>query len=164
MDINFLIKYALFLFYNFNRTKQQNLIIGIILSQLRKLKENKKISKRKKIANLHSKLAASLDFNKFSMNKSLYKDKNLKVMHTSKNSKIKAAKLVKKLTSYDISMKKNMKRYTPALNPFENTIEVKQLDYLNLPITARHLYSNSNSKESIGESSANSKFYMIFNR
>ena len=113
---------------------------------------------------MHSKLAASLDFNKFSMNKSLYKDKNLKVMHTSKNSKIKAAKLVKKLTSYDISMKKNMKRYTPALNPFENTIEVKQLDYLHLPVTARHLYSNSNSKESIGESSANSKFYMIFNR
>lgn len=118
--------------------------------------KKKKISKKRKIANLQSKLATSLDFNKFSIIKSINKDKNLKVMKSSKNSKLRSSQLAKKLTSYDISMKKNLKRYTPAYYPSTNTIEVKQLDWLNVPATARHIYSNSNSKESIGESSITS--------
>lgn len=80
-------------------------------------------------------------------------------MKNNKNAKIKSSQLAKKLTSYDISMKKNIKRYTPAFYPSKNTIEVKQLDWLNMPATARHIYSSSNSKESIGESSIASKTY-----
>lgn len=67
------------------------------------------------------------------------------------------AQLAKKITSYDISMKKNIKRYTPVCYQLGDTIEVKQLDAWNIPVTTRHIYSNSNSKGSIGESSTNSK-------
>lgn len=61
------------------------------------------------------------------------------------------------MAHYDISLKGDIKRYTPVSYPINNTIEVHHMNTLNVPSTARHLCSSSNSKGSIGESSAHSK-------
>ena len=128
------------------------------------MKRKKKI-KKKKIANLGSKIVNSINFNKFTISKPSKTDgKNIKSIGSYRDSKVNTIQLAKKLTTYDVSMKKNIKRYTPVCYPIGNTIEVKHLDWWNAPTTARHLWSSSNSKGSNGESSINSKRHSLISR
>lgn len=72
---------------------------------------------------------------------------------------MRGSKLQKKIDQYNISMKKGIKRYTPVNYPVNSTIEVKHLHSPELPGTARHLCSSTNSKGSIGESSIATKYW-----
>jgi RNase H-fold protein (predicted Holliday junction resolvase) len=108
--------------------------------QFMNLKRSKKKKiKKKKIAQLQSKITNSIQFNKFAVANPMRFEKQMKNIMSYRDQKTKPIKIHKKLTQYDISMKKPIKRYTPVSNPIKNTIEVHHMNSLNMPNTARHL-------------------------
>jgi len=111
------------------------------------------------LAQLQSRITNSIPIKKNTAVKPCKVEKQLKEITTSRETKLKSSKIQKKLAQYDMSMKQNIKRYTPVGHQNKNTIEVHHLNSLHMPSTARHLCSSSNSKGSIGESTSNSKFW-----